>query len=699
MKTLTKLIQQHFDTNMQQHNLYRVELSGREVWDLYMDGFTTKTNPIFRDPESSSHNCNHCKNFVRRYGNIVAIDENNNLITLFDIEIDGEYSKSMKKMSKAISKSKIANIFTETFKELKSLPYEACKKNQAKYLLGTPENHKKYTEEEAKLYGVVKAGEIRTFNHFSLNIPKKFVDQSGNSAESIMGNHRSSYDVFYRGMEEISLDTLNLVKDLINQGSLLNGDTHLHKIMAMIPLKEAYDELPKKERKNWCWAKSFNFQFAKFRNELIGVLCTELSEGEDLSKACLNWNKRVDPANYMKATAPITKKQIKEAQKFVEENGYEESFNRRFATMDDIKASEILHMSVGDGKIKKVSIFDEVKSSKKGRHSRANFDNVESITIDKFMSKVLPEAKSLEVYLENKHTNNMMSLITAATDDSKPIFKYPNNYSQTFKGNLAGKSEIKDNVNKVGGNIVALLRCSLQWNDKDTPGIVDFDLHARGKNHIYYPNNGQTHSCGGHLDVDMIRPHKIGIENITWKRKIDDGKYVFSVKNYCGGNNTGFKIEIEMGDEVYNYSVSKNVRGVEKVATVTVKGGEFSIEHHLPETNSSREIYGLETKNFHKVNLLCLSPNHWGNASIGDKYFLFLLDNCKVDKPVRSFHNVDLLPELQKHRKVLEVLGNTNMIEPTDSKQLCGVGFNSTVKDELLVKVKGSHNRMLKVTF
>lgn len=41
----------------------------------------------------------------------------------------------------------------------------------------------------------------------------------------------------------------------------------------------------------------------------------------------------------MKATAPITKKQIAEAQTFVEENGYVESFNRRFANIDDIKVS------------------------------------------------------------------------------------------------------------------------------------------------------------------------------------------------------------------------------------------------------------------------------------------------------------------------------------------------------------------------
>jgi hypothetical protein len=73
----------------------------------------------------------------------------------------------------------------------------------------------------------------------------------------------------------------------------------------------------------------------------------------------------------------------------------------------------------------------------------------------------------------------MVSLTTANDKDSKPIFKWKNNYSWTFNGNLAGKSQIKENVKAAGGKITGLLRCSLQWNDEDTKGSVDFDLHCR----------------------------------------------------------------------------------------------------------------------------------------------------------------------------------------------------------------------------
>jgi hypothetical protein len=65
---------------------------------------------------------------------------------------------------------------------------------------------------------------------------------------------------------------------------------------------------------------------------------------------------------------------------------------------------------------------------------------------------------------------------------------------------------------------------------------------------------------------------------------------------------------------------------------------------------------------------------------------------------IRSFHAENLIPELAQHRKVLEVLGNTTMIEPATT-QLSGLGFNATVKDELVVKLQGSFKRTIKIKF
>lgn len=699
MEQFNKLIQAQFKKMCETGKLFRISLTGREVWDLYIKSF--KNDPIFRDPASSEHNCNICNSFVRRYGNVVSIDANNEMHSIFDVEGQEEYVDVVNKLSTAIRKAKITEVFFETYNELHSLNYEVCKKTNSVFRLGVAKNVKRYTKEEAEKFGVVKPNETRTFHHIHLDLPAAYVDMSGKSVEALMGEFRDSKNVFQRAMEEISFDTLVLVEDLIKQGSLLDGTTHLWKVEQFRALKAQYEDVPTKQKDNWCWTTSYKLPLAKFKNELIGTLCSELSEGKELNEACKAWNYRVDPVNYMKTTAPITKKQIEEAKKFVQDNGYEESFDRRFATIEDIKASEILHLNGGDGKLKNVSIFDGVKSTST-RHKRSEFDGVEEIGIEKFMKDILPGCTSVEAFFTSGQEGNLVSLTTANNKESKPIFKWDNNYSWTFNGNLAGKSQIKENVKLAGGKIDGILRASLQWNDADTPGILDFDFHCKESkgNEIYYGDK-QSRTTGGWLDVDMIRPSKIGIENITYQKQPQDMDYSFFVRNFDGGGNKGFKVEIEFNGEVYNYHQTTPVRGDVQVAIVSVKKGEFTIKHQLTPTEGtsvSKEIYGLETNNFHKVNLICLSPNHWGENNVGNKHYMFMLEGCKAPSSIRSFHNENLIPALADHRKVLEILAITNQI-PSTPKQLSGLGFNSTVNDELIVKLSGSFKRVVKIKF
>jgi len=309
--------------------------------------------------------------------------------------------------------------------------------------------------------------------------------------------------------------------------------------------------------------------------------------------------------------------------------------------------------------------------------------------------------------LKNSHSGNLVSLTTANDKESKPLFKWDNNYSWTFNGNLAGKSQIKETVKSLGGNTEAVLRSTISWNE-DGRSIVDFDLHAiePDGNEIYFSRHkGISNKSfqSGYLDIDMINPLKQGIENITWVDafKMKDGVYKIFNRNYNSRKNSGFKAEIEFDDQLYSYEYFGNAMGDVAIADITLKNNEFTIKHLLPCTEgagANKELYGLETNKFHKVNLVCLSPNHWGENNVGNKHYLFMLDGCKSPVSIRSFHNENLLPELAAHRKVLEVLGGTTMIESTD-KQLSGLGFNATVRDELIVKLSGNFKRVIKIKF
>ena len=703
-KEFNQKIQQQFAKMCATGKLFRVELTGQQVWDIYINGFSASQNPVFRDPQSSVHNCNTDRHFIKRYGNIVALDENNSIMTMFDIDVaESDFETTVPNLSAWLKEAKIVAPFFESWNEINVLPYEKkISKQQTQFQLGIAEQYKQYTKEEVEKFGVVEQGKVYTFNHFHVFAPAAFIDMSIKSVDAIVGEYRDAKNVFQRGMQEIPLDTLQLVNDLILQGSLLNGDAHLFKIQQFIELKKQYELVPVAQKDNWCWKASYKLPISKFRNELIGTLCVELAEGVELNEACKTWNKRVDPLNYMKAKAPITTSQIKQAQKFVEEEGYLASFDRRFATIDDIDVSEILHTNAGDGAIKTASLFDAVKAtSVSTRHKRSHFNDITSISIETFMKEILPTATSVEAFLENRMDGNLVALITANEKNSKPLFKWSNNYSWTYNGNLAGKSQIKEAVKSAGGKVDGVLRFSITWNESGNDNS-DLDNHCLepNRNRIYFSSKVSPTS-GGHLDVDIITPNgKLAVENITFPsiQKMQQGDYTFLVNQYSARNSQGFKAEIEFNGEVYNYEYKKAVNGNVEVAVVTLKNGVFSIEHKLPETASSKTLWGLESNEFHKVNLVSLSPNYWGENNVGNKHYFFMLEKCNPDVPLSSFHNEYLVGELLSHRKVLECLSQTTKIHPS-KVSLSGIGFNSTVSDELIVRVKGSHQRVLKIVF
>jgi len=133
-KKLNDKIKEQFELMVKSGKLFRVNCTGKSIWDLYLKSFDE--HPIWR--VESVHNCDADRHFFERYANVVAIIDNK-IVSLFDFEIEGEYKKSIETIARKIQSLKIDSVFIESFDELRTLGSESVrnslKRNQKEFVL------------------------------------------------------------------------------------------------------------------------------------------------------------------------------------------------------------------------------------------------------------------------------------------------------------------------------------------------------------------------------------------------------------------------------------------------------------------------------------------------------------------------------------------------------------------------------------
>ena len=659
--------------------LYQVDCDKDKLWSLYLDSFPTEKNPIYR--QKTEHDCSCCRHFIKTMGGIVAIKEGK-VISLWDFDIEGDdtYEPSIKAMREYIHSCRIIDRFL-------------TKENR----IGVDRNRE-----------MVDA-ELITYDHFYAGVPLAAMADGDISEKK--AQFRDTRNVFKRSLDEISAEAVNIVLELIAQGSLYRGDEHKDVLTKFAWFKTNYDKLTPEQKEIFAWDKSYEAGYAvgRIKNHSIGTLLMDISNGVDLDEAVRRYEIIVAPANYKRPKAIFTKRMLEDAKKTLSDMGYMDSLKRRYATLDDITINNILFCNKDSAKrIAGGDVFDEMAASIAVNPKK--FNKVEEIGIESFIKNVLPNARELEVLFENKLAQNMVSLIAPENKDSKTMFKWGNNFCWAYTGNVT--DSMKERVKAAGGNVTGDLRFSIQWNESGMDN-VDLDAHCKTPRgaHIYFGHKRDTTS-NGELDVDIQRPNDdnraingVAVENITWadRNKMPEGKYILFVNQYSGTLRNGFTAEIEFDGQIYSFGYTDMIRQNDNVlvAEVTLKNGEFSIKGAISENSrvSTREVWGLNTNQFVPVSIVMYSPNYWDEQDgIGNKHYFFMLKDCVNPETPNGFYNEFLTNELDKHKHVMEALGGKLAVAAAED-QLSGLGFSSTKRNSIIVKVKGETERTLKVNF
>lgn len=684
VKAIQKNLQQ---MSKDSSRLFTVNVDTEELYNLYLDSFPAGTNEIYR--ERREYDCSCCRHFIRDIGNVVSI-KNGELHTIWGINpvSDDKYNVVAAALDAYVKQKAVSGVFLKKEKRI-----------------GTPENRE-----------MLPTGKINKYEHFFVDLPEIciFKEYYGHTLEGDLSQFRDIRNVFKRSLDEISKEAVDTVLELIAQNSLYKGAEWKKQLTEFKNYQKEYGKLTDEQKELWIWEKSIaaGAVIGKIRNHSIGTLLVNISEGMDLDLAVRKYEQIVAPVNYKRPKAIFTKKMLEDAKKTITELGYMDSLQRRFATLDDITVNNILFSNKDAAKriTGAMDLFDEMEQDVAIDPKR--FSKVEEISAEDFVKNVLPVAKELEVYLENKHIQNMVSLIAPEVAAAKTMFKWNNGMSWAYTGNITD-SDIKENVKAAGGSVTGIVRFSIQWNDKDGKDNSDLDAHCiepKGGEHIYFGCR-KSRRTRGELDIDITHPvdqcrnsNGVAVENITYPSKeyMIPGTYKFFVNQFTYRGSQGFKAEIEVNGEIHSYEYNTPVRGNVDVAEVILdQSGNFKVVDKLPGNCAtiSKDVWGIKTLQFTPVSVVCYSPNYWDEQKgIGHQHLFFMLKDCINPEEPNGYYNEFLKPELEQHRRVFEALGAKAHVKDVDD-QLSGVGFSLTKRNDLIIKVKGATERVLKIKF
>lgn len=631
-----------------------VTVDGDTLWDTYLASFPEGTNPIYR--ERTEHDCSCCRNFIKNYGNVVAIIDNK-LESIWNVEgVPYPYDVVAKALHDAVTEHPITNLF---------------RTSETKY--GAEHNFEKLED-----------GGAKKWHHFWGEVSNTHRTATPDKAR---GDYRTRVQTLQRGLEELDPNALVTVRELIESKALYRGEEHLRAVKAFHQAQTMYLSSDLRTQHLDLWYNA-NHPNAHFRNSVIGTLVQDLSEGKDLEYAVKAFEAKVAPANYKRPTALITQGMIDQAVKTINNLGLEPALERRLAKLSDVSINDVLWAS-NKARSKMVGgVADLLASSVKTKAPT----KAEDIGIDAFMADVLPKTTDMSVFVKNKHRSNLMVLTAPTHADAPQLFKWDNGFGWSYAGNVA--DSIKERVKNAGGRVEGDLCCRLAWDYSDD---LDFHMTEPEGGHIYFSTCRLMSACGGELDLDANGTDGIKkepAENIVYpdQDRMKEGTYCLYVHNYSRrSDGVGFQVEIEFNGQVIEINYDKVVPNGAKVNVAKLrytKANGIELVESLPSKATPMQVWGINTESFVDVSTVMLSPNHWGDSAVGNKHYFFVLDGCRTDEDMRGIYNEFLRGDLDQHRKVFETLGGKTKCAP-DQDGMSGLGFSSTRNDEVIVRCDG----------
>ncbi|UQT03645.1 hypothetical protein KODAMA_01780 [Serratia phage vB_SmaM-Kodama] len=369
--------------------LFRVNVahanSSKSLYDIYLDSFG--------EQDRKELTCRTCKRWLEANGNLVTIGAGGEVSSVaFNTEtgklaeLPVEVSNLLLKLQSAVERSPVNGYRTLSRGSDTAVP------NDGRWL---------------HFHG--------TLGSIPLNPVKvNYAGEENAAAEKVL--------VMRNALNRWSLDILSHAKALATYGALRNH-RHRNRIKQYVDNAKLYHAIKDNRKRDalvWLWANTLTPDQTNVVGTSLGMLFDALVEGgEDL--ALTRYIRETDGVNYQRPTEEPTVRELDEAQELVSKNGWDRSFHRTAAKLEDI---QYLFWVPGETKQEegRQGVFSQVKT-KDAQPEKAAVEGGRISILD-FMSKVVPNATSIQFKFNPRGVFNFLFYTKAEFADAPPILKW-----------------------------------------------------------------------------------------------------------------------------------------------------------------------------------------------------------------------------------------------------------------------------------
>ena len=364
--------------------LFATNADPEALWNAYLG--------CLPPPRRQHYNCHSCRRFIQRYGSLVTIDGNgyHHSALWSTLGIPSFFHNSFSDMGELVDhRSKVVGVF--------------------------------YSSDLT--WGIPQTGKAE-WSHLSGVFPKRYTNPLL-SAEQAMALKLEEYKMVIAGLQDYPIDLASQALRILEADAVERSEKAEGIAKWFLDLHQKVKDqkgLLRVHANNLIWLAVANAPpgFAHIRSTMISTLLEDLKENLPMEAIARRWKEKMHPLQYQRPTAVPKKQAIEEAEKLVEKLGLARSFERRFATLDDVLS--FIWVPRGESNLPdmKGGIFSHLKE--KDPKSGIELPN-RNITWEKFNREVVPDATGIEVYLQGSSIP-FYGLLTAVHADAPPILQW-----------------------------------------------------------------------------------------------------------------------------------------------------------------------------------------------------------------------------------------------------------------------------------